>query len=243
MAVCFEKDSVDYKCPLCSHSASTTIQGVLLHIRAFHANDPNFCVTCGLDGCATSSRSFSGFYSHIYQHHSDYISKRGRYVDCTTDVNSGSHSSTRVPAVILQENELDAPLTDHGMQCVYMCILVTRIPCTTLTSCFAEQACWSGFQSKWITCNTRSLWRNNWTIWQFGYWKSTRIILFEWVEFSGMYVGNAIEVCSYIACEHLVSMELRIYACINYMVYLLLCSNHKESLLAILCSFLVQIGV
>ena len=129
MAVCFEKDSVDYKCPLCSHSTSTTIQGVLSHIRAFHANYPNFCLTCGLSGCATSSKSFSGFYSHIYRHHSDYISKRGRYVDCTTDVNSGSHSSTQVPAAILQENELDAPLTDHGMQCVYMCILVTRIPC------------------------------------------------------------------------------------------------------------------
>ena len=61
MAVCFGKEPTDCKCPLCSHVA-TTIQGVLSHLQAFHANDLNVCVTCGLDGCATLSKSFSGFY-------------------------------------------------------------------------------------------------------------------------------------------------------------------------------------
>ena len=111
MAICFGKEPADCKCPLCSHAA-TTIQGVLSHIRAFHANDPNFCVTCGLDGCATSSRSFSGFYSHIYRHHSDYITKRGTYLSSHHDDTSG-HSSTQV--TVLQDEPRDALLTEQGI--------------------------------------------------------------------------------------------------------------------------------
>lgn len=101
MAMSFGKDHADCKCPLCSHTA-TTMTGILSHMRAFHANDPNFCVTCGLNGCATSSRSFSGFYSHIYRHHSDYISKRGRYLDSHFNT-IGSHNSSQ--EAILEEVE------------------------------------------------------------------------------------------------------------------------------------------
>ena len=111
MAVSFGKDPTDYKCPMCPRTATTMNEG-LSHIRAFHANDPNFCVTCGLDGCATSSRSFSGFYSHIYRHHSDYISKRGRYLDSHHDA-AGSHSSSQV--TILQDGEpQEVLLTEQG---------------------------------------------------------------------------------------------------------------------------------
>ena len=78
MELCHGKDKGS-KCPLCSYNA-TTIQNILSHMRAYHANEPNFCVTCGLDGCATSSCSFAGLYSHIYRHHSECIDKRGAYV-------------------------------------------------------------------------------------------------------------------------------------------------------------------
>lgn len=77
MELCHGKDTGS-KCPMCSYSA-TTLQNVLSHMRAYHANEPNFCVTCGLDGCATSSSSFAGLYSHIYRNHNEYVTKRGGY--------------------------------------------------------------------------------------------------------------------------------------------------------------------
>jgi len=54
------------------------VKGVLSHIRAFHEN-ANFCIVCGLDGCSTTSKTFSGLYSHVYRHHINYIDKRGYY--------------------------------------------------------------------------------------------------------------------------------------------------------------------
>ena len=32
-------------------------------------NDPRFNVMCGLDGCSSTFRTFSAFYSHIYRRH------------------------------------------------------------------------------------------------------------------------------------------------------------------------------
>ena len=77
MALFYKRDS-DCKCPPCSYTAAT-IQSILSHIRAFHANDANFCVLCGIDGCATSSRSFSALYFHVYRHHHEFIKKIGKY--------------------------------------------------------------------------------------------------------------------------------------------------------------------
>ena len=64
-------------CPLCSFEAPT-VAIILGHLRTVHSSDPHFLVICGLDGCATTSRSFSALYSHIYRHHQTYIRKRSR---------------------------------------------------------------------------------------------------------------------------------------------------------------------
>lgn len=63
------------KCPMCTFKA-TSLSLVISHIRTVHSSDPNFRVPCGLDGCATTSKSFPAFYSHIYRHHTDVIKKR-----------------------------------------------------------------------------------------------------------------------------------------------------------------------
>lgn len=63
------------RCPLCKFEGRT-VQIVLSHIRLVHSNDPNFVVPCGLNGCATTSKSFGSLYSHIYRHHNDFIRKR-----------------------------------------------------------------------------------------------------------------------------------------------------------------------
>ena len=62
-------------CPLCTFEAPS-VKNVMSHLHAVHSSDPNFVVICGLDGCTTTSRSFSALYSHVYRHHSDIIEKR-----------------------------------------------------------------------------------------------------------------------------------------------------------------------
>ena len=67
-----------HKCPLCVFQAPT-IQLVLQHMRSVHSSDPNFLVTCGLNGCPRTFRNFSSFYQHIYRNHKDtgIIQSRG----------------------------------------------------------------------------------------------------------------------------------------------------------------------
>ena len=62
-------------CLMCTFDAAH-MQNVMTHLRAVHSSDPNFVVTCGLNGCSTTSRSFSVLYSHVYRHHPDILHKR-----------------------------------------------------------------------------------------------------------------------------------------------------------------------
>jgi len=112
MELCHGKDTGS-KCPMRLYSAAT-LQNVLSHMRAYHANEPNFCVTCGLDGCATSSRSFAGLYSHIYRNHNEYVSRRGVY---TLSVNDKIHDQL-ISKPLKQQNDKgldDVPQNPEGM--------------------------------------------------------------------------------------------------------------------------------
>jgi hypothetical protein len=58
----------DKKCPMCSFNAST-VKLVLSHLRSVHSSDPRFHVMCGIDGCASTYRKYSGLHSHLYRCH------------------------------------------------------------------------------------------------------------------------------------------------------------------------------
>ena len=62
-------------CPLCGASCPN-VPGTLSHLRTIHSSDPLFNVTCGLGGCANTSRSFRALYSHIYRNHPGIIQRR-----------------------------------------------------------------------------------------------------------------------------------------------------------------------
>ena len=63
------------QCPLCAFEARP-VPLVLSHLRMVHSSDPHFIVTCGLNGCVTTSKSFTALYSHIYRNHPDAINKK-----------------------------------------------------------------------------------------------------------------------------------------------------------------------
>ena len=97
----FCKRESDFICPLCSYTADT-IQSIISHVRTFHANDANFCVLCGIDGCATTSRSFSALHSHVYL---ELIKKRGKYSNFFTvsDTSGSNHVSLECPDPFVTE--------------------------------------------------------------------------------------------------------------------------------------------
>ena len=116
MSASLSRSGSQYKCPLC-HYATITVKDVLSHIRAFHANEPNFCVVCGLDGCSTTSKTFAGLYTHVYRHHNDYIYKRG-YYNSTNRVQLSSNEVTEHLDSTCSKS-YDIPCTD-GDQGTYL---------------------------------------------------------------------------------------------------------------------------
>ena len=63
------------RCPLCSFEAPA-ISYILSHLRTVHSSDPRFQATCGIGGCAVTSKTFSALYSHIYHRHPEIIKRR-----------------------------------------------------------------------------------------------------------------------------------------------------------------------
>jgi len=109
------RNDANFICPLCPYN-SCGVKDVLSHIRAYHSNEPNFCVTCGLDGCSTTLKTFSGLYSHVYRQHSKYIDKRGRYINNAFDddgVRLNSNQTENTQGVTdLTSRHLDESPTD-----------------------------------------------------------------------------------------------------------------------------------
>ncbi len=64
-------------CPIrmCNFKAVSK-NSILHHLRTVHSSDPRFLVMCGINGCATTSKTFTALYSHIYRHHPEIVRKR-----------------------------------------------------------------------------------------------------------------------------------------------------------------------
>ena len=81
-------------CPLCGYSCPSVLK-TLSHLRVLHSSDPRFCVTCGLGGCASSFKTFTALYSHVYRRHPGTVKRRR--VDTALEVEGGFIASQVVP--------------------------------------------------------------------------------------------------------------------------------------------------
>ena len=70
-----------------------------------HASDPRFLVTCDIEGCTVSSKSFSSLYSHIYRRHSNVGIVKKRIFQLQPDDQSSSE---------LNPSYFSASLNDEG---------------------------------------------------------------------------------------------------------------------------------
>jgi hypothetical protein len=54
---------------LCDSFAAPRFIQVVRHIGKIHSFDPNFSITCGIDGCTSHFKKFSAYRSHFYRKH------------------------------------------------------------------------------------------------------------------------------------------------------------------------------
>ena len=65
-----------YVCCLCDQFASKAFVPVLRHIGQVHQFEPNFTVTCGLNGCQLKYTMYTGYKTHLYRHHREFMFSR-----------------------------------------------------------------------------------------------------------------------------------------------------------------------
>ena len=58
-----------YVCSLCDHFSATSTGGILRHIGAIHAYEPNFHLVCGIDGCPRTYKNYHSFRKHLQRTH------------------------------------------------------------------------------------------------------------------------------------------------------------------------------
>ena len=56
-------------CWICYEVAAPNLKGILRHMAAVHAHDPNFSVCCGIEGCTRTYFNFYSFKKHLYRKH------------------------------------------------------------------------------------------------------------------------------------------------------------------------------
>lgn len=60
-------------CPFCSDFFAPTISFLLTHIGRAHANSSNFQITCGVEQCEATYKSFRRFKEHLKRKHPDQV--------------------------------------------------------------------------------------------------------------------------------------------------------------------------
>lgn len=58
-----------YRCSICLEFLAPSLRSLLTHIGHAHSNEPNFHVTCGIDGCAKTYKIFLSFRNHVNRKH------------------------------------------------------------------------------------------------------------------------------------------------------------------------------
>ena len=66
-------EGVKFMCPLCDKYASPSFCPVLRHISEVHQFEPGFAITCGLDSCPNKYTSVSGYKTHLYRKHRQFL--------------------------------------------------------------------------------------------------------------------------------------------------------------------------
>lgn len=56
-------------CWICYKVAAPNLKGIVRHMAAVHAHEPNFFIFCGIQGCSRTYSNFFSFKKHLYRKH------------------------------------------------------------------------------------------------------------------------------------------------------------------------------
>ena len=59
----------DFTCSCCNSFKSLTLRTSLNHYFIVHRNEPNFQLTCNVDGCPATFKKYNSFYKHVHKQH------------------------------------------------------------------------------------------------------------------------------------------------------------------------------
>lgn len=100
---------MDLLCPLCpserTRRLNFNVSKYLKHVRLFHAHQPNFHISCQINGCQRSYRNFSTFKNHVSDKHSCEALDRSIETTSLCDDFDDSDLSLHVPVHTYTEND------------------------------------------------------------------------------------------------------------------------------------------
>ena len=63
---------------MCYVFVALTLKSLLSHINVTHSRSPDFCVVCGIDGCAKEYWVYNSFWYHIKRCHGEHLMASSR---------------------------------------------------------------------------------------------------------------------------------------------------------------------
>ena len=60
-------------CPVCYRFSAPTFRSVLTHIGSVHSWEPNFSLTCGIEGCPRIYTSYRSYRKHLLLKHAEFM--------------------------------------------------------------------------------------------------------------------------------------------------------------------------
>ena len=63
----------NYTCVICNHFCATSMTRVFKHIGLVHSHEPNFHLSCGIQGCPRTYQNYYSFRKHSQRRHQDCL--------------------------------------------------------------------------------------------------------------------------------------------------------------------------
>ena len=106
------------KCHLCKEEKAQRLTfsttDYLKHIQLFHAHQPNFLITCGIEGCQRTFQNFHTFRKHISDWHRSDPNPTNHELDCSLEVNTTDLFNSSSYTIVGNETNQATVSSDHS---------------------------------------------------------------------------------------------------------------------------------
>lgn len=92
---------------------------MIWHLEEIHSSDPDFTVTCGIDGCRNTYKLVGSFRNHVYRKHQRWISAvdNDPAPEASEELCDSNEASSLVDTVCADDEGATGPSHSPGLQC------------------------------------------------------------------------------------------------------------------------------